>query len=446
MTPILPDRPGGWDHLGNAGCASALRGGEVMGGRDLPARDEALPPALDECLRLIGSAGSTPWGATGRRPGAILRRAYLRALRPYLRRRAEVDRALLTAIADVVTDMERLRGRADDLERRLMAATGEIASLQSGMEAVQERARRTEDARALDRIAAATHSQPRLGATICTVVSQATMAHAHALGNSVARVHPGSGVLALVTDGEVPGGDIPFIPVSLEEALGAQATAWRRRHAGIALEYALAPSIIRHALDRVSQPALFIKQESMVIGDLRPIIDELRSVSVALTPHFVMPPGGPDAAERTRDVLLAGTLNGGVIAASNDTAARRAMAWWEERLAEECIKDVQRGRHFEQRWLDLMLATFDDAVGVIRRPGANIGHWNIADHDITGGPGCLQADGLPVAVLRFSGFDEHDPDVVTRYAPHRLREGVGPLTEYFAAFRHELISHAPARR
>jgi hypothetical protein len=406
-----------------------------------------LRAAIDEVLTRVANGGHTPWGAAGRRPGAQARRAYLRALRPYMRRRGEIDLALVDALraaehelARVARQLARAEGELGAVHASAAEGIGLAKGARDDATRALERARRAEGALALHQLETATVSHGALDAVVCTVVSRATIGHAFALGNSVARVHPGTPVLAVITDGHPLDEPLPFVPVSLEEVVGHDAMAWRRRHPGVALEYALTPAAIRHVIERTGRPAVFIKQESMVVGSLRPLLGCLGDASIGLTPHFLAPPGGADAGERTRDVLLAGTFNGGVVVASGSEGSRRALAWWEDRTRAECTKQVLRGRHFEQRWLDLLAASFDD-VAVIRDPGANVGHWNIADRVITGGPGHLTADGHPIAVLRFSGFDPDDPDVVTRYAPHRLAGAVGPLADHFAAFRHELLTH-----
>lgn len=417
-----------------------------MNNRTPPSPEARLVYAIARARDAVARAGTTPWGASGRTPRALARRGYLRVLRPYMRRRGEVDTTLIDALRAAQAEVEALRAevhrqeeRAGDVARAAVATREFVDGLRKRLEVVGERARRAEGALALHRIEAATPSQGPIDAVICTVVSRATMGHAYALGHSVARVHPGTPVLAFVTDELLGSADLPFTPVTLDEVLGAQAGDWQRRHHGIALEYALTPTCMRHALRQSGGPVIFIKQESMVVGSLAPILDGLTGSAMALTPHLLTPPLGDDAAERTRDVLLAGTFNGGVVAAADTPATHGMLAWWEDRMRDECVKDVAHGRHFEQRWLDLLASTFPD-VAILRTPGLNLGHWNIADHAIGGGPGRLTADGHDVSVVRFSGFDAHDPDVVTRYAPDRLAGGLGPITDYFAAFRQELVT------
>lgn len=392
------------------------------------ARD-ALTAAAEQMRRSIGGGGAASWGAVGRSPAALVRRICLRVLRPYIQWRSQLDSASLTAL--------------NLAEVALQAQAQQAANTQDqAREGAFEEARRIEGGRALDLVAAATTRCDPLDAVVCTVVSRETIAHAHALARSVSRVHPGTTTVALITD-QLAAADLVgavFVPIPLEDVLGGSAAEWRANHKGVTLEYAVTPSLILHLLEAGHHRLVFIKQESMVVGSLQPVLDELGDASIGLTPHLLVPPTGADARERLQDVMLAGTFNGGVIAVNDTVESRRVMRWWESRLHDECAWDVVRGRHYEQRWLDLIPATFDD-VAILRGPGLNVGHWNIADRQFTGGPGHLRANGEDIAVLRFSGFQPGEPDVVTRYAPDRLAEGLPPaLDTHLRAFREELLA------
>ncbi len=389
--------------------------------------------AADDLRRCIGEGGGTPWGASGNRPGALMRRAYLRVLRPYLRRRAEVDTAVLRTLDIAGATMR-------EHERRVLLATDRAHNAAEAAADALEYARRIDGRMAVSVIDAATTRHGVLDATVCTIASRATIGHAHALARSVARVHPGTTVIALITDHMPDPAGMAFTAVSMEDVLNGAAAEWRAGHEGVALEYALTPSLILYLLREGHRRLVFIKQESMVVGSLEPILDGLGTAGIGLTPHLLTPPVGPDASERLRDVMLAGTFNGGVIAVNDTSDARRALRWWESRLQPECEWDVIRGRHYEQRWLDLIPMMFDD-VAILRGAGLNAGHWNIADRGINGTPGHLRAGDDDVAVLRFSGFRAEEPDVLTRYVPGRLARGLPPpLDLYLRAFREELLA------
>jgi hypothetical protein len=78
--------------------------------------------------------------------------------------------------------------------------------------------------------------------------------------------------------------------------------------------------------------------------------------------------------------------------------------------------------HYEQRWLDLAPALFED-VCVLRDPAANVGHWNLPERRSVG-----------ARVIRFSGFDPDRPETVTRYSDRLSLDDLGELAATFEQY------------
>jgi hypothetical protein len=132
-------------------------------------------------------------------------------------------------------------------------------------------------------------------------------------------------------------------------------------------------------------------------------------------------------------VLNAGVFNVGVLGVSASDTARRFLDWWAARLQHDSQLAVERGVHYEQRWLSLAPSLFD-GVHIERSPGTNIGHWSLPDVQLSERDGVPCADGDPIVALRFSGFDETRPTSYSRWA-HRLDELELPqLTELVARY------------
>ena len=102
-----------------------------------------------------------------------------------------------------------------------------------------------------------------------------------------------------------------------------------------ALSYALTPSLIGLLLDRGFSQVMFVKQESLVLGELP--FDALGSI--ALTPHLLEPIG----AEEELPILLAGAYNGGLVGVADRPQGRAFLAWWAERLREHCVREPHAG-------------------------------------------------------------------------------------------------------
>jgi len=88
-----------------------------------------------------------------------------------------------------------------------------------------------------------------------------------------------------------------------------------------------------------------------------------------------------------------------------------------------CRHDVAKGMHWEQRWIDLVPALFED-VCILRDPGANVGHWNLPERDA-----------LSCQLLRFSGFSPDDPMAPTKYSTRLTMADLGPAAALFDRYR-----------
>ena len=278
---------------------------------------------------------------------------------------------------------------------------------------------------------------------IATIVAKPTFAHARVIARSVARFCPDVPVVALLADRADdyldPAAE-PFEVVTLEEVLGERSRFVAFHHDQQELSYALTPVFLRWLLDRGHAAVLFLKQESLVVGSLAELLAAIGRFSVTLTPHFLAPPAVPYTREREQSVLLAGTFNGGVLGVSAHPAAREFLDWWSARVLRECVWDVARGRHYEQRWLDFVPTLFRE-VGILRDPGANVGHWNLPERPLEIRGDEVLAGGSPARVVRFSGYRPEEPDVVTGYFPDRLHTSdLGQAAVVFERYRTELAA------
>jgi hypothetical protein len=89
--------------------------------------------------------------------------------------------------------------------------------------------------------------------------------------------------------------------------------------------------------------------------------------------------------------------------------------------------------HFEQRWLDLVPAFFED-VHVVRDPGFNVGHWNLPERRVASSGESFTVDGQPCRFVRFSGFEPDHPGAVTRYSRRLDMGNIGAAAELFRRY------------
>lgn len=254
-----------------------------------------------------------------------------------------------------------------------------------------------------------------------TIAAKRELPYARVLARSFAEHHPEIPFFVLLAD-EVEGcfdpSAEPFELLGFDELQVPWSERFRFVHPRKPLSYAATPYFLSALLDRGFEQALFLKQESLVVGSQEPVLQALEQCAIALTPHLLTPLEGEDAAARELNILQSGVYNAGLLGVRHSPAARRFLAWWADRVS-DCRHAIGEGMHYEQRWLDLVPVFFDD-VCLIRDPGANIGHWNLPER---------VADER--RLVRFSGFDPNQPDRVTVYSD---RVSMGELAGLFGSY------------
>lgn len=277
------------------------------------------------------------------------------------------------------------------------------------------------------------------GFVAASIVSRRYLALARVTAASWRLHQPDLPFVLLIVDGGCPddeSADYSLLPL---EALGlADVPGLRFRHGELELTYALTPRLIDHLLDAGHEGVVFLKQETLVLDTLAPVLAEAYGHAALLTPHLLTPPAGEDALRRELDVLLAGIFNGGFMVFTAADEARAFLGWWWRKTALGCYWDVANGRHFEQRWLDFAPSLMP-SCRVLRDPGVNIGHWNLKERCLRAGPDGFSVDGSRCRVFRFSGYQPEHPERVTRYNPGFLVDETGDAAVIFDRYRGQLL-------
>jgi hypothetical protein len=201
--------------------------------------------------------------------------------------------------------------------------------------------------------------------------------------------------------------------------------------------YAITPFVIRHLLSNLYTQVLFLKLETLVLGDLEPLFIKLNQNSAIVTPHLLFPDVSILKINQEVEVLMAGVFNGGVIGFRNTPEALSYLDWWSQKTSSQCRRDVSNGLHFEQRWLDF-ITSFISNLGIIRDKGINVAHWNLHERTLNMNDGLLYAGADRCLVFRFSGFDETNPMYLSVYKPGLTQQELGAASSIFDKYKKEL--------
>lgn len=261
---------------------------------------------------------------------------------------------------------------------------------------------------------------------VVTIASRNRLPSARVLADSLRKHDPDVALHVVLADdpGEPqPAGDEPFVLHWLKELVAPGMTEFALGSTPLELSVRLKPLALQALLDEGYSAVLYLDTDQWVLGDLEPLWSAIESNAIVLTPHLAAPAVGPDAGARERMLLRAGTHNAGAIGVSDHPEAHRMLAWWAERIDAVNHEGVDVGVYYDQRWLDLVPALFQN-VAVLRDERFNVGHWNLPER--------ADAD---VRLLHASGFDPLQPQRVTQHDP-RLDDvpagGVATLLERYA--------------
>ena len=274
-----------------------------------------------------------------------------------------------------------------------------------------------------------------------TIVSKRHIALARVTAASFRRFHPEIPFFVLLTDppeGCFDPAAEPFHAVRLAELGLSEERRLCFSYRELELSYALTPHWIERLLRLGHDGVVFLKQESLVTGDLGPVLRLLKRHDALLTAHLLRPAEGPAALERELEILRAGVYNGGFLALRKAPQVLRFLAWWRARMDDQCYHSAAEGMHYEQRWLDFLPA-FVDTACVVSDPGMNVGHWNLAERRVAWAGVTLTVDGGACRLFRFSGYDPLRPEWATRYVErHRVAE-LGAAAEVFRQYREAVL-------
>lgn len=278
---------------------------------------------------------------------------------------------------------------------------------------------------------------------VATIAAKGYLSFARVLAESFLQRHrdvPFFVLLADEADGCFEPSREAFRVIRLSELNIPRLERFRFLYAQQPLTYASTPYLLAHLASQGFDRLIFIKQESLVLGDLRPLFRMLDTASIVLTPHLVAPLTGTDRIQRELNILQSGTYNVGILGVAATPVGARFLEWWQDRVYANCRHAVASGMHYEQRWLDLAPGLFGD-VQVLRDPAYNVGHWNLPEREITVDGERVLVYGKPCRLFRFSGYDPEQPQSVTRYNPRLTLDNVGPARIVFERFREGLERH-----
>ncbi len=265
--------------------------------------------------------------------------------------------------------------------------------------------------------------------TMVTVAAPESVDQAVVLRESLARFHPGWDSLLVLVDRTPDPSRSPWSPADdrasgFGEVIPASALAgerwvgWRTQHDSESMHLVLCIAAASHLMGRRGAgPVVCIEHETLVLGDLSPVVEALVHSSTVLVPRLLEPaPAGGSTVEDELVVLRTGTFAPGVLALS--PAALDVVRWFLARLDVSDELAVPPGELEPRRLLDLVPTLFPN-VAVLLNPGLAVTEGNVAARaiDLSVAGEYLVSGDQPLRTLRFADPDGDGPSSSARSDP-----------------------------
>ncbi|MFN8530786.1 MAG: class I SAM-dependent methyltransferase [Anaerolineae bacterium] len=287
---------------------------------------------------------------------------------------------------------------------------------------------------------------------ICTIISKNYIASARTLMQSIRAFHPDIQLVTLLVD-EIDGQFDPRSEVfSVFLAADLDIPNWSHfsmKYDIMELNTAVKPYLLHMLMEKFgARRVIYFDPDIAVYHDLNALFDLLDSHMAVLTPHILDPIQDTKKPAET-DFLQVGAYNLGFFAISKQGQWHDLLHWWEERLYDQCTREIDRGLFVDQHWMDLLPSLFD-SVYVLRDPGYNVAYWNIQGRDLSRDPeGHYLVNGHPLVFFHFSGFSVDNPNIVSKHQNRFVLDQLnGHYQACFEEYRLRLLAneYAATRR
>jgi hypothetical protein len=216
----------------------------------------------------------------------------------------------------------------------------------------------------------------------------------------------------------------------IEDCIDAvQLRAMRKSYTNAELCFAAKPFLIAQLFAAGAEQVHYLDGDCQVVGTMAPLISDLASADLLLTPHSFSPMPEDGCTPRSLTLLRAGVFNAGYIGVRNTAEGITFVSWLSSMTAKYARNAPKEGMCGDQKWLDLAPVLFPGTL-ICRHPGANVAYWNLHERQLSlGATGRFLVNGLPLIFFHFSGYTPQQP---SQLSMHQNRHSLIPGTALYA--------------
>jgi len=186
---------------------------------------------------------------------------------------------------------------------------------------------------------------------------------------------------------------------------------------------------------------IFLDPDTCVYHSLDPILADLETHPIVLTPHYTQP---QDNAWPNSDVgmMRFGSFNLGFFAISKSDEGISFLEWWSDRCFRFCYFETQFGLSTDQKWVSIAPCFFEHLY-VSFNLGYNVAFWNVQERNVSkdSSGNYIVNEKYPLIFFHFSSFDEKNPNLLSKRPFFHKGENSGDLLELSTSYKAELQKH-----
>lgn len=181
----------------------------------------------------------------------------------------------------------------------------------------------------------------------------------------------------------------------------------------IELSTSLKPCLTLKLFERFEK-VIFLDADTCLYHSVAPILCDLDSHSIVLTPHYTTPQSD-NFSESDLAMMRFGSFNLGFYAVRNSEEGRAFLKWWSNRCLQFSFMESQFGLSTDQKWVTIAPCLFKDLY-ISFNLGYNAAAWNSYERSITkGSDSKYLVNGIfPLIFFHFSNFDDADPEYLNK--------------------------------
>jgi hypothetical protein len=207
----------------------------------------------------------------------------------------------------------------------------------------------------------------------------------------------------------------PYKIIPVEELQIEQFSAMSAQYSIIELNCAIKPFMAQFLFKKY-QPEilLYLDSDIFIYNSFASVETALQQNDILLTPHYTTPIND-DLLPRERDVIRSGLYNAGFIAMKKSKTVNEFLAWWAERMINQCYYNFAEGMGVDQTWLNFVPLYFPK-VGILNHKGCNVAYWNLHERNLEWNDSEVGVNNnVPLIFLHISGYSFNTPNILSRH-------------------------------